>query len=291
MTIKIRVSKESIKEINDLFTDSYQFKHWFFKIKTYDLILENTEKFVEEFGDKELKIENIEAYRLTLKSEVVFTFFHMSEALFSLMYCSTYSKVPWLDMKKIRFKDLCIYIKDKIVSGKVSDGDLRFIFFNGVIGEDAKKEPIVDSIKFIREFLIRTGTLFLDNDIYNEYKHGLRLMSTLSNLKFTPDNSQKPIMDQSGTAHIFLTTKLISKKGKDEVHRIQKNVVSFDYQLYLRLCIKIYQLFDAIFITRRQMKRLNPGDLMKVVLFDHEDLDETFKEDPSAYFSFAMDYQ
>lgn len=293
MAINYDISNESMAQINEFFTSNYDFKQWFFKIKTYDIILDNPERFVVEYGDEELKKENIVAYKLALKSEVVFTFFHMAEALFSLMYCCRKSPVPWVDMKSIRFDTLCAYVKNEVVTGQICDEDIRFLFYNGVIGEEAKKEIVVNSINFIKDFLKRMGKLFLKyGDIYNEYKHGLRLVSTQAQIQITPKNvpNLKPVVSLSGDAHIFLTTTLLNKDGKEEIHKIRQTTVSFDYKLYLRLCIYIFRLINNIFSVRRQATTLTPGEQMKITPFNPKDLVDLFKEDPKNKFSFTIDY-
>lgn len=292
MGITYHVSGESITKINDFFTEMYAFKHWFFKLKTYAILLENTEKFLETFGDKELNKETIGAYTLALKSEIVFTFYHMAESLFSLMYCAKNSEVPWLSMKELRFTDLCDYVRDEITTGKISDDDLMFLFYYGFLGEDAKKEDIVKSIKFIKEFLKRTGNYFLDNEIYSEYKHGLRVMSTNSSFQITPEQvpTPEPVLTRSGTTHVFLTTNILKKEGKDEIHQIQQKTVSFDWKLYLRLCIQIFRLMDNLFSIRRQNKKSKPGDKIIVEVFTMISIAELFKEDSANKFSLTIRY-
>lgn len=292
MVINYQMSNDSIKRVNDFFTHSYDFKQWFIKLKTYEILLEKTDEFFEKFADDELKNEGIDLYKLKIKAEIVFTFFHMAESLFSLMYCAKYTKVPWLFMKSLRFNKLCDYVRDEIVTGKISDEDIRFLFFNGLIGEDAKKEIIVSSISFIKEFLKRLGKIFLDNEVYSEFKHGLRVMTTNSNVSMIPENvkNAKPVLSLSGTAHVYLTTDILKKEGKDEFHRVNQKTVAFDYELYLRLCVSIYRLIDNFFNTRKQKEKLNPGDKMKFQVFTNEDIKEVFKEDYSKKFSFTIHY-
>lgn len=295
MTIRYFASKESIEQINEFFTKQYDYKQWFFRLKTYDLLLgdSNLERFVNESNDDELKNEDLDRYKLALKSEIVFNFFHMTEALFSLMYACRRSPVPWIEMKSTRFKELCKYVNEEIVSGKISDEDIRFLFYNGVIGEEAKKEIVVKSIQFINEFLKRTGELFLEyGEIYNEYKHGLRLMTARSYISMTPEDmpDPKPILQLQGDAHIFLTTKLVKKEGNDEIHQIQQNTVTFDYKRYLRLSIYIYRLISDLFNTRRQKEKLKPGEPIEVGTFASEDLKEIFREDPGSKFKFSVTY-
>ncbi|MFH1840087.1 MAG: hypothetical protein ABH849_02970 [Nanoarchaeota archaeon] len=292
MVINYCLSNKSVEEINDFFTKSYDFKQWFFKLKTLEAILENTDKFFEEFADDELKEEGLDSYKIKLKAESVFTFFHMAEALFSLMYCAKKTKVPWLFMKNLKFKNLCNFVREEIISGEIDDDDIRFLFFNGVIGKEAKKTIIVDSIKFIKEFLKRMGKLFLDNEVYTEYKHGLRVMTTNSFVNIIPENvkNAKPLLSLSGTAHVYLTTKLMKKEGKEEFHKVSHKTTGFDYELYLRLCIYIYKLMNSMFKTRQQKEKLKSGDKMLIQIFSKDKIEDVFKEDPTKKFSFTIHY-
>ncbi len=292
MVINYSISDKSVEMLNNIFTDSYDYQQWFVKLKTYELILSRTNEFFESFADDELKKEGIEPFRLKLKAEVVFTFFHMAESLFSLMYCAKYTKIPWLFMKGLRFESICDYVRDEIITAKISDEDIRFLFFNGIVGEESKKEEIVLSIKFIKEFLKRMGNVFLSNEIYGEYKHGLRVMSKNSHINITPENMKnpKPLLSLSGTAHTYLKTSIIKKEGRNELHIVSQKTVTFDHELYSRLCGYIYILMDNLFNTRRQGKSLKQGDKMSVQVFHKNDIKEVFKEDYAKKFSLTINY-
>jgi len=292
MPIRYSISERGIEFLNNFFTGWYHYKLWFFKFKTYDILIDNLEKFVTEFGDEELKKEDINQYKLSLKSEIVFTFFHLAEALFSLLYYCRKSPFPLLEMKSIRADELYSYVQDEIITGKITDEDIRFVFYNGIIDEEAQKETIVSSIKFIREFLRRVGERFLKyKDVYIEYKHGLRVVPAIASFKLTPENvpDPKPMLERSGDAHIFITTELLSKNGKDEIYKVRQTTVSFDYMLYLRLCTIIFQLLDNLFGMRQKKEKLKPGDQISTLIFDPAQLPTIFKEDPLSTFSYTVD--
>lgn len=292
MVINYNISKESVSCLNAFFTKSYDYKQWFFKLKTYDIILKDPQKFVDNSDDAELKQSSLESYKLAIKAEIVFSFFHMAEALFSLIYVCKRTQLPWVFMKHIRFKELCKYVSEEIISGKITDEDIRFLFYNGVVGEEAKKDEIVKSIAFIKDFLKRMGKLFLENEIYQEYKHGLRVMTLNSQFTITPEHipNALPIVGCSSIAHVYLDTRIMKKEGKEEYHRIQQKTVSFDYELYLRLSIQIFRLMDNLFGTRKQTSELKPEDKMDVLVFHKENLDEIFKENLANKFSLTIDY-
>lgn len=113
MTLKYLLSKKSIDGINEGFIKSYNHEHWWYKLKTHDAVIDCTEEFIDSIGD-EFQDGSIEDYRLTLNSEVVFTYFHISEALFSLIVCRA-ADIPWLYMKHPRFGEICDFVREELV--------------------------------------------------------------------------------------------------------------------------------------------------------------------------------
>ena len=280
MAIIYQISEEGIEQINKFFTDEYAYKQWLYKLKTWEVVLEKTEEFVKFSGDSELKNEDIISYKTAIEAEIVNNFYHMAEALFNLII-SCQTNIPWLTMKNIKFKDLCDYVRDVIITGELKDEYIRFLFIHGITEEERKKKKVVESIAFIKEFLRRLGKIFLDNELYNEYKHGLRLMPSLSEFALTPEEGETPLLYRKGNAHTYLKTILIQKKKKEELYKIQRETKSFDYTLYIRLSVIIYRLIHNLFDNRRQSTKLEKSDLISVGLFNEEKIDEIFKGDPN----------
>ena len=289
MAIIYQISDESVEIINKYFTEEYAYKQWFFKIKTWDAILDNIEEFVEKIGDSELKNEDVSSYKITIETEMVFGFYHMAEALFSLMKSYSQSDMPWLYMKNLRFKDLCDYVRETVVTGEISDEDIHFLFIQGETEDVAKKKIVVESIAFIKEFLKKMGKIFLDNELYTEYKHGLRVMPSSSQFSITSEIGKKPLFSREGNTHTYLSTKRIQKKKKKEIHKIQQKTESYDYKLYLRLSVIIYRLIHNLFDSRRQTIKLKQGELISVDMFIKDNIDEIFMYDPNK-FSIIRDY-
>lgn len=109
MAIHYPLSDESLERINNEFFKAYDTNHWFFKIKMYETLLDSTEGFVEEFGDDELRERPIDEFQLAIQSEIVFTFFHITESLFSLLAVCD-SVIPWVEMKHIRVSEIADFI-------------------------------------------------------------------------------------------------------------------------------------------------------------------------------------
>lgn len=62
-------------------------------------MIENTEKFIEEFGDDELEEEEAYEMELALKAQGLANFYHITETLFNLMYSYLNYEIPWIGMR------------------------------------------------------------------------------------------------------------------------------------------------------------------------------------------------
>lgn len=124
--------------------------------------------------------EPIDEFRLSLKSEAVYDFFHTTEALFSLFIANRVSYIPWRKMRHIGVGQICDFIRDVVLEDDLSNEGIREAFYYGT-GEDAleKSEELHESVDFIKTYLKLVGTRFLDHDLYNEYKHGLRVVTSI----------------------------------------------------------------------------------------------------------------
>lgn len=279
MTIRYALSGKGKDRINREFIDSYDHKYWLFKLKTNRILVDNLEEFVEEFGDDALQDESKEAFRLALQSEAVYDFFHTTEALFSLFIANRVSYIPWRKMRHLGVGQICDFIRDVVLNNGLDHEDIRFAFYRGT-GEDAleKNDELRESVEFIETYLKTVGTRFLDNDLYNEYKHGLRVVTSRKSITITSEQTDETVLNEEGTVHIYLQSKQIEKEGSDEVHQLIKATEWFDYEVYHDLCLFNYYLIRQMFQSVRQ--NLREGDdegMIDITLFDY-DLEDLFED-------------
>lgn len=248
-------------------------------------LVDNLEEFVEEFGDDTLQDEPIEAFRLSLQTEVVYDFFHTTEALFSLFIATRVSHVPWRKMRHLGVGQICDFIRDIVLNDDLEDEDIRFVFYRGT-GEEAleKNDELRESVEFIERYLKTVGARFLDNDLYNEYKHGLRVVTSHKSVTITSSETGKSVLDEQGTAHTYLHSEEIENErqietdGDDEVHQLIKVTEWFDYEVYHNLCLFNYYLIRQMFQSLRQ--NLRGGDelgTLDITLFNY-DLEDLFDD-------------
>ncbi|WP_155120796.1 hypothetical protein [Haloarcula sp. K1] len=279
MTISYALSEEDKNRINREFFDSYDHKYWFYKLKTNRILVDNLEEFVNEFGGEDLQEESIEGLRLSLKSEAVYDFFHTTEALISLFIANRVSYIPWRKMRHLGVHQICDFIRDVILDDSLSQEDIRYAFYRG-IGEDAleESEELRESVEFIETYLKTVGTRFLDNDLYNEYKHGLRVVTSRKSVTITDEEAQKTVLDEEGSVHTYLQSERIQKDGSDEIHQLIKATEWFDYEVYHDLSLFNYYMIKQMFDSLRQ--NIRGGDeegMLDITLFDYE-LEDLFED-------------
>lgn len=277
----------------------YDTDHWFYKIKTFDILLDSTEQFVDEMGDDELQEKSIEEYRRAIESEIVATFYHISESLFILMgVCN--SALPWLEMKHIRMSQINEFVGDEIIKKNLSEDELKQIFYPGIRPPEEMEETMEESFDFIEEYLARMCHRFLDKDIYNEYKHGLRLSTTESSIQIAPEKEPMgetgPVaLQRGGTAHMYLEEERLEKEDSEEYFKLNKVTNGFDYELFLDLCITNYLLLDQIIQVRRNQigehKAEDEEERIEVTSFHDFDVDELFDYNAGKEWAFRVSYQ
>lgn len=279
MTISYALSEKDKNRINSEFFNSFDHRYWFHKLKTNRILVDNIEEVVDEFGSEDLRNESVEDIRLSLKSEAVYDFFHTTEALFSLFIANRVSYIPWQKMRHLGVQQICDFIRDVVLNEGLTHEDIRYAFYRGT-GEDAleESEELRESVEFIETYLKTVGTRFLDNDLYNEYKHGLRVVTSRKSVTITNEETDKRVLDEEGTVHTYLQSEQICKDGNDEIHQLIKATEWFDYEIYHDLCLFNYYLIRQMFDSLRQNLRGGDEDgMLDITLFDYN-LEDLFED-------------
>lgn len=279
MTISYVLDEEDADRINQEFIDNFDYKYWLFKLKTHHQILTDLEEFVDGFGDDFLQKEALDEYRLALQAEVVYDFYHTTEALFSLFIAVRASHIPWLKMKHLRVRQICDFIRDVVLDDGVSDEDIRYAFYRGVDPDALEEdEDFADSVAFIQQYLNTVGNRYLDMGLYDEYKHGLRLITLQKSVNIRPEEKNaEPTIDKSGNTHVYLQSEQVKKEGRDEYHQVVKVSEWFNYDLYYQLCIINCRLIEQMFQSLQQnLHGTDDGETIEITLFEY-DLEEIFE--------------
>jgi len=296
MALHYTLSDEARERMNREFWRNYDVEHWFYKIKTYDLLLENSEGFFEEIGDEELNEKSVEAFHQAIESEIVFTFYHISESLFMLIgVCS--STVPWLEMKHIRVREIAEFIRETVTDEDWEDGALKSIFYPNMREPEEHEGTMEESLDFIEKYLSRMSHRYLENDIYNEYKHGLRLSTSEGSIRIAPEEEPggetgPTVFGREGTTHVYLEEEEVHREDSEVYHKLNRVMSGFDYELFLQLCYINYLLIDQIVRIRREAPQGGDEKERRVSVnsFHDFDIDEIFDYDPRKEWEFKVSY-
>ena len=297
MALHYPLSDDAREDINRDFWLNYDTDHWFYKIKTYDLLQENAETFFEEIGDERLNEKSVESFQQAIESEIVFTFYHITESLFMVLgVCN--STVPWLEMKHIKIKHIMEFVRETVTERNWDKDELEEIFYPGLKVPEEHEGTKDKSLKFIEEYMARMGQRYLDNDIYNEYKHGLRLSTSEGSVRIAPEKEPggetgSVVFGREGTTHVYLEEEEVYREGSEVYHQLNQVMSGFDYELFLQLCYVNYLLIDQIVRIRRETLYSDDDNNEKRVSvnsFHDFDIDEIFDYDPQNVWEFKFSY-
>ncbi|GGL67126.1 hypothetical protein [Halocalculus aciditolerans] len=298
MAIHYLISEESRERINNEFWNGYDPEHWFYKIKMYDALLENTADFMDEMGDEELQEKSADSFHQAIESEIVFNFYHMTESLFMLISVCN-SLLPWVEMRHIRVNEIADFMRDVVVEKDWEDGHIKQIFYPGMREPEEHEGTMEPSIEFIEEYLARMSEWYLDNDIYNEYKHGMRLSTSGGRLQIAPEKefmgeTEPVVFEREGTTHVYLKEEEVGRDDSEVYYTLTRVMSGFDYELFQQFCYINYLLIDQIVSIRREQLQGSREDeeeaRIEVHSFHDMDIDEIFDYNHEKEWEFTVSY-
>jgi len=274
----INISERSNEKLLYFFLSFYDYKYWLIKLKSLNTMISKPVKTLNFFKDRELKEVGKAKYLSYLKSEIYFTFHHLSETFFSLIYSFYIKDVnPWFVLTEYRTQQLYDFMEDiDFQRIELTDDLIKYLFFFGIIGKDSKRKDIQKSIKFIRDFLIKATKEYKNHQAYNSHKHGKRCIPLKSSLTITPTGKKQAIASFSGLdSHTFLSTKEIKRDKKNIYLRISQITESFDYKKALRISKIMFKLIVNMIESRKQF--IDGKKESKVEVFHKQSIKRIFK--------------
>lgn len=285
------LSEKGFEMVNREFVNLYNYKHWFFRIKSLTMLIENMDEFLEESEDEELEDEDSYSFELALKTEVMATFFHTSETLLTLLISYRDYSVPWVGMKNVMTWDLYNFVKDELREDEISEETLRKIFFFKVPEDD---ERLDESLDFVEGYLQEVGRVFMESDFYNEYKHGLRLNTSKTALSIVPETGDdtQPVMQDAYEGVTTLKEEKFDENEDSEFYSLVLDTESFNYERYVEMCWVNYTLIKNIFSPRKTLaSKDEAGELEAEYHFFHkESIDDFFQDYPEDNRGFSHSY-
>lgn len=216
-----------------LFYQTFLIDYHKMKIIPIKKILSDIPKYEKLFFGQELKTEDRDAYRRTLKSDLRQAYFHSIETFFELFFALDPSGKTIFDDQNILFNitnsnakktytrihniaenenALDFLDKETIFLGhKITVA--HYIFYFGLFSKDKLPEKVFDgineSIIAIKSGIRAIAKDFANREEYNSYKHGLRIIPALKKFMFAQaDNMEVKIsFDLSDSMSFYFKTK------------------------------------------------------------------------------------
>jgi hypothetical protein len=175
-------------------------------------ILDNIEKFENIFFDENTDVEIIDNFKRTIQCELRHNYFHAIETFFELFFALDPRGKKVLDDKNVQFKltnskwrttfkkiekikedeKALDFLFEKMTYGDEQITIGHFLFYTGIRIEKFSKqfeEELIESIEAIKKTIRIMASDFLARDEYNAYKHGLRLIPSITELSLLNTNT------------------------------------------------------------------------------------------------------
>jgi len=283
------LTEEAIEEIESDFVQNYNTEYWYSKIYTMKRILEDADDFCDflsfEFEDTDGRDEMVEELEMYATSELVYTFYHTSEALFALMMASQ-SRVPWLVLREYRsyqLWDLAEYILD--IEDEEEQIDAVGARFYPTLPPN---ETLNNSCREIYQYLSKMFFHYQNNEVYNSYKHGLRLMADEEYMTVVDGETDEKKATLGGYAHIFLEDEEIDTDD-GSIKQLISVTRAYDPDLYRGMAEANLELIEHILrIIEIQHENLE-GEL-SVPSYPENSLTSVFETDSQSFFEFREPY-
>ena len=184
------------KDLDLQFYRGYDEAFLFRKAETLMRLVENVEEYKSALLEDESENFDEKKFIETLNAEIHFTEFHQFEAFFAVLI-SVYQKLPhWLYLttytsREIKEKVNAFLKNDlKTVSNGMVDNSNDFINSAVYAGFVSDNESIAqkwqENIDNIFWFITRVARKYIEATEYNAYKHGLRVFTGSTFIKFSP---------------------------------------------------------------------------------------------------------
>lgn len=277
------LTEESLERIQEEFIEDYDTEYWHFTLNANYAIWKDSEEFVDFLGvdsddpDWDGFVRDVEQYAT---SEIVYTFYHTAEALFAMMMASQ-TDVPWLILREYRGSDLWEFAREIVGSDETNPDTISSIFYPTVEPDDKLDASSREIHKYIQGMFQK----FEDNETYNSYKHGLRLMTDEEYARFFDGESDEVTAEIGGYAHIYLEDEDI--EGTD-MKRLIRVVRAYDAEYYNRMALLNVKLIEALLDTLERKKE--PDGEHEVRLYDEDTISNASYERSDVYMELQKPY-
>lgn len=194
-------------------------------------------------------------------------------------------------------------LEDELVEDEFREY-IRQIFYPPEIIDDAQgnEQQLSKSCDFIHKYLKKLFPLYSENELYNEYKHGLRWIGSRAEVEMRLDNvddldTEKLLEDDSvektdegiqwtgaddeGLAYLDWKLYAVNEETDKKFWTLEWRIRPVEFDLYRGLCELNAHLIDHMFSVVRIADQIGNGESEeeKIGMYGHHDVDEVFRAD------------
>lgn len=283
--------KTEMDQLNKTFFDSYDPHYWKTKMNINMRMLNNIDSLYDGFFPEE-KVLTKTKVKQHLELEIHYTYYHMLEALFALMFSLLQDDVvPWIWLSSIKRNNLKKFNRNigKILEAKYNevfglepDGVIKKFIYPNIDIENKTIQGInwAENVKALSDYMKCFAADLLDKIEYNSYKHGFRVFCGESSLAIGAQggNIKHQVIAPSST-NMFL----LVKEDSDAVLEYSVLHKTLDFKRSLKLSEIAYVIICQAINTRKTI--INKENGCNISFFSLNDYRERSQKGVGMHFS------
>jgi len=268
----------------------YPYQYWYHKARALWYFIEDASRLQCIRNEKDIDTDDyiIE----NLKMEIHMIVFHSAESLFlTVLGHLFYRHSPWFWISSCKQRKFYYFMnlwKEKGLEGIINEPEewLRERLYPTVIDRHRDHQKAKVSVAFIKKFLDRLLTYFMDHEEYNAYKHGLRVFPDKARITDPDEATRKAAGGFKSDIFKFLTDEPIKEtRNGQEVYgyRIDRNLKRYNIEFDIQLIVVITGILQNFVEGKNVQFNAPMGQKTKFhyVYFEGFTVEEIFRSDPS----------
>lgn len=253
-----------------VFYSSYAVDYHIYKVASLESILNDCQRFKEQFLESVISGTDVGRFERFIKSEIRITCFHAIETLFELIFALEPKEGVLQDQVLLKSLATANFTKnyqrittisndlsaldflDATVSSEPNSPLWAYLFYYGVSlsGSESDTEmAAANSWTAIKSFLSAIASLFSNRDEYNAYKHGLRILNTVTEFSIATAFDPNPVVEDMSDTMSYFTVEKEEKKPVAEL----VNIVEFHTDTDIEIIKTCSMLMSNIIGRRREV--------------------------------------
>lgn len=278
--------QEEMDKLNKLFIDNYDPHYWKSKMNINIQLLKNMDNNYNSLFPNE-KVLNIEKVNRYIRLEIHYTYYHMLEAMFAILFAFLKDPVPWLWLSsRKRYNpntfngDIAKLLDNKYmeVFGFGSQEMVKQFLYPRIDIERINIQDISwqENVKTLETYIKTFASDFMDKNEYNSYKHGFRIFCNQTYFSIGKDGGD--VMHKIGDYQDTNTFLDVIKDQDNDILEYELVDKTVDYERSQLLSEIVYTIICQAIGVRKSIQ--NKDESFKVSYFSMREYEKRSQEKP-----------